>query len=294
MKEAKTIDEQIELMRSRNIEIPDEAKARESLLDIGYYRLGFFSFPFEKGFPFKKNRLLHRDHIIVDGTSFSDIVSLYYFDTDLRNLITPYLNRIEISLRTFLTYTTSVKYKKAPTWFVNPKYVNQTYIDKFDEKVYNRIKGNPVIKRHHKKYINDKYAPAWKTMEFMALGEILTLYNNIRDEVLKEEVARNYGCSVDAFCSYFETIRVLRNHCAHGTCIYNMSLPKGILGSGAAGAFNGNDRHNINGTIRVVKYILGKISQNRLNEFESKLTELLTTKRNENVNAAIRACGGLL
>ena len=54
MKEAKTIDEQIELMRSRNIEIPDEAKARESLLDIGYYRLGFFSFPFEKGFPFKK------------------------------------------------------------------------------------------------------------------------------------------------------------------------------------------------------------------------------------------------
>ena len=42
MKEAKTIDEQIELMRSRNIEIPDEAKARESLLDIGYYRLGFF------------------------------------------------------------------------------------------------------------------------------------------------------------------------------------------------------------------------------------------------------------
>ena len=92
---------------------------------------------------------MRRDHIVKNGTSFGDIVSLYYFDTDLRNYLTPYLNRIEISLRTFITYTASIRYKKAPTWFVDPKYINQDYIDTFKQKVYKTIQGNPIIKRHH-------------------------------------------------------------------------------------------------------------------------------------------------
>lgn len=294
MKEAKTIEEQIDLMKSRNIKIIDKAKAKESLLDIGYYRLGFFSFPFEKGFPFKKSDIMCRDHIVKNGTAFDDILSLYYFDTDLRNCLTPYLNRIEISLRTFITYTASIRYKKAPTWFVDPKYVNQDYIDTFPQKVYKTIQGNPIIKRHHKKYINDKYAPAWKTMEYMTLGAILSLYDNIREEELKKIIASKYGCNIKVFRNYFETIRVLRNHCAHGNCIYNMNLPLGILGNGGAGPFNGKDRHNINGAIRVVKYILGIISENRLKELEAKLSKLFDTNRNENVNVAIRECSGLV
>ena len=57
MKEAKTIEEQIKLMKSRNIEITDEVKAKESLLDIGYYRLGFFHFHLKKVFLSKEKIL---------------------------------------------------------------------------------------------------------------------------------------------------------------------------------------------------------------------------------------------
>ena len=50
-KPATTIDEQIDLLKERGLTIQDEHKAREILLDIGYYRLGFYLFPFEKSFP---------------------------------------------------------------------------------------------------------------------------------------------------------------------------------------------------------------------------------------------------
>lgn len=73
-----------------------------------------------------------------------------------------------------------------------------------------------------------------------------------------------------------------------------MNLPLGILGDGGAGSFNGKDRHNINGAIRVVKYILGIISENRLKELEAKLSELFNKKMKENVNFAISECSGLV
>lgn len=50
-KTATTIQEQIETLRERGMSIDDEGKAIENLSDIGYYRLGFYWFPFEKTYP---------------------------------------------------------------------------------------------------------------------------------------------------------------------------------------------------------------------------------------------------
>ena len=63
---ATTIDEQIKLLKDRGMNIEDEVKARENLMDIGYFRLGFYWFPFEKTYP-RKNK---RDHNFKEGTKF--------------------------------------------------------------------------------------------------------------------------------------------------------------------------------------------------------------------------------
>ena len=73
-KKATTLDEQIQLMRSRGIQIDDEGKAKEYLMDIGYYRLGFYMFPYEKSYP----NLSGRTHEVVEGTRIEDAVRLYY------------------------------------------------------------------------------------------------------------------------------------------------------------------------------------------------------------------------
>ena len=47
-KKVKTIEEQIEILKTRGMIFEDEKKAKEILRDIGYYRLGFYWFYFQK------------------------------------------------------------------------------------------------------------------------------------------------------------------------------------------------------------------------------------------------------
>lgn len=53
MKTATTLNEQIELLEKRGMIFSDIEKAKEILLDIGYYRLGFYWFPYEKNISIK-------------------------------------------------------------------------------------------------------------------------------------------------------------------------------------------------------------------------------------------------
>lgn len=286
-KRATTIQEQIALLKSRGMSIPDEHKAEEVLLDIGFYRLGFYSFPFEKSFP----NLNNRSHKYKPNTSFTDVLDLYYFDYDLRKILTYYLNRIEVNLRTYITYTVSNHYKESPTWFVDSSVMKSNYIADFEEKVYKTIRENPVIKRHHNKYINDRFAPAWKTIEFMTLGNLCSLFNNLKDEQLKISIAQHYQCGLGVFINYMETIRVIRNSCAHGSCIYNISLAKAVRSSRHV-PITEDTRHNIRGVISVVRYILGIVSANRQNDMNREISDLLNKPRSKFASQIIQQCTG--
>ena len=88
MKQATTVEQQIAILKNRGMQIDlGEEKAKEILLDIGYFRLGFYCFPFETGYPNKNNRT----HQYKKGSIFSDVVNLYYLDVDLRHLLLKYL-----------------------------------------------------------------------------------------------------------------------------------------------------------------------------------------------------------
>ena len=286
-KRATTIQEQIELLKNRGMSIPDEKKAEEVLLDIGFYRLGFYAFPFEKSFP----NLNNRSHDYKPNTSFTDVLDLYYFDYDLRKILTYYLNRIEVNLRTYITYTVSNYYKESPTWFVDSSVMKSNYITDFEDKVYRTIRENPVIKRHHNKYINDRFAPAWKTIEFMTLGNLCSLFNNLKDDNLKRSIASHYKCGLGVFINYMETIRVIRNSCAHGSCIYNISLAKAVRSSKHV-PITEDTRHNIRGVISVVRYILGIVSANRQNDMDGEISDLLNKPRSQFARQIIQQCTG--
>lgn len=267
--------------------IADEHKAEEVLLDIGFYRLGFYAFPFEKSFP----NLNNRSHEYKPNTSFADVLDLYYFDYDLRKILTYYLNRIEVNLRTYITYTVSNYYKESPTWFVDSSVMKSNYIADFEDKVYRTISENPVIKRHHNKYINDRFAPAWKTIEFMTLGNLCSLFNNLKDDNRKISIAKHYQCGLGVFINYMETIRVIRNSCAHGTCIYNISLAKAVRSSKYV-PITEDTRHNIRGVISVVRYILGIVSANRQNDMDREISDLLNKPRSQFARQIIQQCTG--
>jgi abortive infection bacteriophage resistance protein len=271
MKTATTIEEQIKLLRDRGMDIQNEAQAKDTLLDIGYYRLGFYWFPFEKGFPRKVNRT----HTFIEGTTFNNIIALYYFDCDLRNVLSPYLYGIEVNVRTFLTYTVSNFYRSNPTWFADNRIVTNAFINHLSE-CYTTIRRNEAIKHHHRKYPNDIYAPAWKTLEFMTFGDIMYLFSNLKNKQLQQEIALHYNIkSITVFESYFNTIRLIRNLCAHGHNVYDVALQKSIK-SGPLEKIEGARHHNLTGALLVISYILNAISPDRAIEFKDSIKTLFT------------------
>ncbi len=125
-------------------------------------------------------------------------------------------------------------------------------------------------------------------LEFFTLGNLITLYQAIKDKKVKQEIAAHYGCSLKVFVNYLETIRVLRNKCAHGSCIYNIELSKGIKAKPAG--INNLDRHNIRGAVSVILYMLGMISLNRKAELLDEIDSLLTEDRESSSNKIIVDC----
>lgn len=272
-KQATTVDEQLDLLKSRGLTVINEDKAREILTDIGYYRLGFYLFPFEKTYP----SLSNRTHKYIDGATFEDAVNLYYFDFDLRLMLMRYLIRIEIAFRTSLIYNLSNKYSSNPIWFVSPAIVNRTYASEFDNKVYTlEFKRNPIIHRHHQKNPNDRYAPAWKTLEYMTFGAILKLYEQLKEPEDKILIAHKFGIrQVVTFENYLHTIRQVRNLCAHGLLLYDMRLPRRINRGPARQT--PQESGNIIGTLRVIKYIIRQVSSNRAAELSESIKSLYET-----------------
>lgn len=284
MKYALDINGQIEKLKGRGMLFDNVDKAKEILLDVGFYRLGFYSFPFEKTYPSLKNRT----HELREGTTFKAVFQLYDFDTRLRRILLNALDRIEVNIRTKITYFASNHYKKSPTWFADKNIMDAAFVEDFESKVYHTILNNDVIKRHHETHINDKYAPAWKTIEFMTLGNICRLYEAIKDVDVKKNIAAQYGCSLKVFINYLEAIRVIRNKCAHGNCIYSLVIAKGIHAKPAG--IQSDCRHNIGGALAVIRYLLGCISKNRKSELEKEIKKLMDEKREYETEKIIKSC----
>ena len=265
-KKTTTVVEQISILKERNMVMDlGEEKAKEILLDIGYYRLGFYWNPFE----------LDKNHNLKEGTKFSDVVKLYYLDTDLKHILSKALNRIEINFKTQLIYHVSNYYNKDPIWFVNKKIISNNFIIGFD-KIYNDkfIDNNKPIKKHHNKHLNDKYAPAWKTLEYLTFGSVIKLYLSLNNKQLQKKIASQYNIkSLKVFENYLTTILFIRNICAHSDLLFDSLTPKGIKSTPLINIKN-DKRHCVASSIKVIKYFLSEISKNRGDELEKDLSSL--------------------
>ncbi|SMC86882.1 Abi family protein [Chryseobacterium sp. YR221] len=266
---ATTVVDQINILKSRGLIIKDEPKAEETLLDIGYYRLGFYWHYYQLN-PKKKT------HDFKPGIEFEDIVKLYYFDFDLKYLLSKYLYRIEVHFRTQLVYLASNKYSRNNKWYRNRKYVKSWMFRKFDSKYQNMMIDIPTLKNHHL-YDPSIPAPAWKTFEFLTFGSVFMFYQNLRDVNLKNDIAKVYGLSDYKYLeNYLEALIKLRNICSHNGTLYDFNQPTGIFKmKGQKYAFKNRDATCLNSSFLLVLFILEKISKSREIELTTKIKDLM-------------------
>ena len=106
-------EQQIEtLTKDKNLQIDDIAYAKEILRQMSYYSLiggykDIFKNPTTKKYK--------------DGTRFEDIVELYYFDEDLRQLFLKYLIKVENEIKSQVSYYFTEKYGEAQSKYLDCK-----------------------------------------------------------------------------------------------------------------------------------------------------------------------------
>lgn len=259
-----SIDEQIKRLEEKGLDLScfEVAKLKDILLDIGYYRLGFYSYYFMD--ESKEN--------FINGIKISEIVDVYYMDIDLKYLLMKYINRIEISFRTKVIYYPSMTNKNNPIWFVDEAVMEKSFVEDFRNRYDDNFKkDNLTIKKHHRKYPRDQYAPAWKTFEYLSFGSIITLFAAIKDEEIKKRISNLYKVNdLNKFMRFIHSIRQIRNICAHSSVLFDFSLPLS-LSSHPNINYNGADRNSLDAALKVIAFLLESISVNRLAEFKSEI-----------------------
>lgn len=271
-RQATNVDRQIELLRDRGMFIEDAEKAKECLLDIGYYRLGFYWHYFETD----------AQHNLRRGVTLEDIIKLYYFDVDLRNLLGKYLYRIEVHFRTQVVYHVSNHYPQSPTWFNDPKVVNDLFIQRLPT-IYNKTfkTKNIPIRDHHAKYINDIYAPAWKTLEFFTFGQVFSVFRNLKEDTVKQKISDAYGIrDIKVLQNHILALINIRNICSHSGVLFDYNQPTGIKKiPHTQYRVKARNQTNLNASFCLILFILSKVSENRAMDLQQDLTALIRSAR---------------
>jgi len=94
-----SIQDQLALLKARNLIIPDTQRAERYLNFIGYYRLSVYFLPFQND----------KDKFDND-TKFDDILNLYIFDRKLKLLVLDAIERIEIATKAVISNYMSQKF----------------------------------------------------------------------------------------------------------------------------------------------------------------------------------------
>lgn len=91
-KDFKTIEEQLEILRSRGLTINDESQAKDFLLNNNYYRISGYSLT------------LRKHNIFSKSATFQNIIDIYHFDHEFRHIILQYLEAIEVQMKSVYAY----------------------------------------------------------------------------------------------------------------------------------------------------------------------------------------------
>lgn len=91
-KDFKTIEEQIEILRSRGLSIEDEAEAKDFLLRNNYYRVSGYSLT------------LRKNDVFAKSATFQNIEDIYNFDHEFRHIILHHIETIEVQIKSIYAY----------------------------------------------------------------------------------------------------------------------------------------------------------------------------------------------
>ena len=215
-KDFKTLDEQLSILKSRGLQIPDEIAAKDFLLRNNYYRISGYS-------------LTLRDHdVFFKSATFQNIIDIYMFDHELRHILMKYIEIIEVTIKSIYAYEfTSVHGATGylePSFFTRPPKHPNRYEDtlaKVEKQKVTRLPHEAYLKH----FVNELHQPVplWAYIDLFTISDISFFYS-ISEPNIKKAVADSMGITVQGpvlLEQFMHSLTIIRNLCAHGSRLFN-------------------------------------------------------------------------
>lgn len=212
-KSFKTLDEQLNILKSRGLHINDEVLAKNFLLKNNYYRVSGYSLTLRKNDQF------------FDHVSFENIMDIYVFDRELRHILLKYIEIIEVNFKSIYAYEFSKVY--GPAGYLDSSHFTD---DQKYENILQKSECQKGASLPHEAYLKHfveelhQEIPLWAYVDLFTIANISMLYV-ITDESIKDSIAKSYGLTMNdksrILGKFMHSMTILRNLCAHGSRLFN-------------------------------------------------------------------------
>lgn len=215
-KPALTYEAQADQLLKRGLSA-DKETLIQLLQQVSYYRLSGYWYPFRQNpggtFP--------------PGIDLNTIWRRYTFDRQLRLLVLDGIERVEIALRTDITY--QLGHNHGPFGYNNPDAFPNLEEEKHQalhdeiQKEYDRSKE--TFARHFQNKYGDEHdtLPIWMATEVISFGALFTMYRGVKTSTRKA-IAKKYKINERVLLSWLGTLNAARNICAHHSRLWNKEL----------------------------------------------------------------------
>lgn len=254
-----SIEDQLNLLIRRGMEVADADTARHHLQNISYYRLRAYWLPSEV--PASNAG----DHAFAPGTQFETILDLYSFDRKLRLLTMDAIERVEVSLRTRWAHVLSMRYG-SHGYLDHKLFRKRTEYDKCLQRLREEVARSheTFVRLYRSTYTEPDLPPLWGISELLTFGQLSLWYQNLASGADRAEIAKPYGLDEQIIKSFAHHLTYVRNVCAHHSRLWNREMTVGMkvparpdwLGA----AFNTAQPKRIYNTLVMLAYMLDIVS----------------------------------
>lgn len=228
----KTIDQQIEILKKRNLTFLDEEVAKRILIKTSYYDIinGYKDIFLKQ----KKDDVKGTEEYYKDSVTFEMVYGLYNFDASLRSLLLRYIDIIENQLGSVLAHVIAANHGHKES-----QYIDRSIYLKGKKQAPNKFTVDEFINRLHESTNSKKapiqfyknrhgYLPPWILFKYLTFGEKEKLFNLLKPQdkqevlsIFKNNFILTKDFSTNFYVKALVILREFRNTCAHGSRVYN-------------------------------------------------------------------------
>jgi abortive infection bacteriophage resistance protein len=218
----KTLDEQIEILKRKNLVINDIDKAKQILFRENYFFLNGYRHVF-----------MNENETFIKGTKFEELYGLFIFDRKIRNIFFKYIMIVENNLKSIFSYHLSKKYGFKEKDYLNHKNFNNDELKEKQvidvlNKMKRQIRVNGTKHSATMHYIsNYGYIPLWVSVKVLSFGIISELFNILKYED-QINIADTYNIKANEMSIFLAVLANFRNLCAHEDILYDHKAARSI------------------------------------------------------------------